>query len=147
MNEYQIQFPIGDWSGDGHGKCDWFTVKSNKPVEEVREIHFQMSEKLGINIEEIAEEYEDDEITEEVAKKLSAIGLDVEDYAELYEYKKPAKWRTNSEGMIDLWIDLLMKVDSSLELKVIRDIPTISFYGFDEKHRCIEFVGYGCFWD
>ena len=34
---YQFHLSIGDWSGDGHGRSEDFTVASNAPVETVRE--------------------------------------------------------------------------------------------------------------
>ena len=37
---HSFALPIGDWSGDGHGHCEWFTVRSNKPLEDVRKAHF-----------------------------------------------------------------------------------------------------------
>ena len=37
---YQFHLSIGDWSGDGHGRSEDFTVASNAPVEIVREAHF-----------------------------------------------------------------------------------------------------------
>jgi len=38
---YLVQFPVGDWSGDGHNRCDYFFVFSDKPVRDVREAHYR----------------------------------------------------------------------------------------------------------
>lgn len=46
MSEYLIKFPIGDWSNDGHGKCDWYMFKSNVPVEELRIAHFKVHDEI-----------------------------------------------------------------------------------------------------
>jgi hypothetical protein len=43
---YLIKFPIGDWSDDGHGKCEWFIVKSNMPLQIVREAQFRLQDKF-----------------------------------------------------------------------------------------------------
>jgi hypothetical protein len=37
---YNIIFPIGDWSCDGHNCYADFVVKSNKPVQEIREVQY-----------------------------------------------------------------------------------------------------------
>lgn len=42
---YQFHLSIGDWSGDGHGRSEDFTVASNAPVETVRK-HIIRSQKL-----------------------------------------------------------------------------------------------------
>lgn len=65
------QIPIGDWSDDGHGKCEWFIVKSNFTVEEAREAYFKAVEESGLNIvNEIAHEYEDSTVSEKVIELL-----------------------------------------------------------------------------
>jgi len=28
----KIKFPVGDWSQDGHEKCNWYSVESNNMV-------------------------------------------------------------------------------------------------------------------
>ena len=47
---YQFHLSIGDWSGDGHGRSEDFTVASNAPVEIVREAHYKIPEVTGIDI-------------------------------------------------------------------------------------------------
>lgn len=40
-DKYTIKFELGDWSQDGHNQSVVYTVRSNKPVNEVREAHFR----------------------------------------------------------------------------------------------------------
>ena len=54
---YQFKLPIGDWSSDGHCVCEYYLVSSNRPVEEVREAHYKINEKTGIDIESECSEY------------------------------------------------------------------------------------------
>lgn len=154
--EHLFKLPIGDWSDDGHGECSYYTIKSNKSVEEVREIHFKIKDSLGIDIESIASEYEDSSIDSDIVEKLFEMGfkeflgtrygvcLECEN-EEDEEYD--SEWTITSEGMAYLWLFLLMKADSSLKLEFDKTvkIPMLPFYGFDEKNRHISFVGYGCF--
>lgn len=50
---YQFHLSIGDWSGDGHGRSEDFTVASNAPVETVREAHYKIPEVTEVDIESI----------------------------------------------------------------------------------------------
>lgn len=32
----RIRFPIGDWSDDGHGQCDYYFANTDKNTQDVR---------------------------------------------------------------------------------------------------------------
>ena len=137
---YRFYMTIGDWSGDGHNQSEDFLIESNYPVERVREVHFQMKNATGINIDEICSEFEEDEIDPETVAKIKELGFCFE----------------NSSGMGDgiisvpemarLWVFLLMKTDRDLKLEIIEDnTPTLHFFGYDEQNRHWGSVGYGLF--
>lgn len=133
--DYKFRMSIGDWSNDGHGKHEDYIVMSNHPVERVREAHFRIKEVTGIDIENLCSDYEDSTIPSEVEDRLLVMGFEFEcegcTYAEEFAY---------------LWKFLLQKADPGLKLKFSDDdIPTLHFYGFDEKRRHIGHVGYGLF--
>ncbi len=133
MSDYVIRFPIGDWSDDGHGKCDWFTVKSNKPVEDVREAHFKCKLPIG----ELCRDYQEDKPADHLIDEALDLGV-----PEVFLH--PEYW--SPEELVDLWIRLLMITDTDLKLEVIKDeTPTINFYGVDSKDRHLETPGYGLF--
>lgn len=138
---HQFKIPIGDWSDDGHGMCDYYLITSNKSVEDVREIHFTIPEKLGVNIEEICSDYEQSSISYETAVQIAELGFD------LGQIKEDSDVNMDSNSMCKLWIFLLMKADPTLELKIAKenDVEMLPFYGFDAKKRHIGFVGYGVF--
>ena len=52
-NGYLTNFEVGDWSEDGHGKCDDFLVFSKRPVQSIREAHFKCKDMYGIKIGKI----------------------------------------------------------------------------------------------
>lgn len=137
---YKFRMSIGDWSDDGHGKHEDFIVDSNVPVQTVREAHFSMKDKLGFSIENICSDYEDSVIDSKTTETIMELGYEFEDVDDGEAGMDP-------EEMARLWIFLLQKVDVNLELKIVKDeIPTLHFYGFDEKKRHISHVGYGLFW-
>lgn len=55
---HYIIFPIGDWSCDGHSCYADFLVKSDKPLQEVREIHFRENDFIG----SLCSDYRDNKI-------------------------------------------------------------------------------------
>ena len=122
---YQFHLSIGDWSGDGHGRSEDFTVASNAPVETVREAHYKIPEVTEVDIESICSEYGEDEI-----ENSSGMGEGI----------------VNVPEMARLWIFLLQKADPSLKLEIKDDdIPNLQFCGADDKGRHIGKVGYGLF--
>lgn len=83
MTEHLFRIPIGDWSGDGHGKCDWYTARSNKPVEEVREAYFAARERMPtLCPERYCDEYEESRIKDPVLDALEAAGAPAHAIAE-----------------------------------------------------------------
>jgi len=149
--EYLIRFPVGDWSDDGHGKCDYFMVRSNKLAQEVREIHFSCPERLGFDIGNICREYEDSDLSLEIFDKLQAAGFDIEwedaksDNQKMCRYFHSSDSRAmGTEEVFHLWIDILQFLDSELELKLeIVEYEDINFYGVDKKKRHLSTPGYG----
>lgn len=147
---YIFLMPIGDWSKDGHGQCEYFKIRSNVPVEQVREAHYKIKDVTGINIEDICSEYEEDFMTPQEAKALETIGFNVTEI--IQSLKDTGHYVSDGilltpENMRDIWMFLLQKTDPSIHLEVIQedDLPMLPFYGQDEKGRHIDQVGYGLF--
>lgn len=136
---YIIRFPVGDWSDDGHGKCDYFEVRSNYPVQQLREIHFKAPDVVGFEIGNMCRE--DSQLSTDVFGKLIAIGFDLSQYTETEECYM------DSEGIIDIWLAILRHIDPSVELERIKsEAEDINFYGFDKKKRHLAAPGYGVFY-
>lgn len=140
---YQFYMTIGDWSGDGHGLNRSFLILSNAPVEIVREAHYRIKDVTGVDIEDICSEYEDDVIDAENVQQLQKIGFPFDDIA------ADGTVCMNAREMARLWLFLLQKANPELRLNFGKreEIPTLHFYGYDEKDRHINFVGYGLFLD
>lgn len=129
MKRYKFQIPIGDWSKDGHGKCDYYDATAAKPIEDVREAYFAAKAKFPKELcpEEIYRR--DDTISDELREKIkSASGLDIDSEISMAAY---VVWFIN-QGDPDVKIRLSKK-----------GIPMLSFYGYDKKKRHISFIGYG----
>lgn len=56
----QINLTVGDWSDDGHGKSDTFTIKCNLNEEEIMKIMKQQNKKYKFNfVEDFFRNYEE----------------------------------------------------------------------------------------
>jgi hypothetical protein len=136
----QINFVVGDWSDDGHGKCHSVIVESDKPVEAVREAHFAAQNLLGFDLGDFHRDY-DEPVAEHHAARLMELGLiDRELLDESEGFLAP-------EDVAEIWVAVLNLVDPGLELATITNpcIPTLHFYGADEQGRHLRVPGYGAF--
>lgn len=140
MRLYTINFPVGDWTNDGHGKCDYFVVKSNKSVVELTGIHISVKEKLGFDIGEICAEYEDSELSLDIYDKLVNAGFNIEygggdKYPEMcrYFYDMDSRYM-DTQGVFNLWVDILKFIDPTVDIEEINS----------EYFTPINTPGYGC---
>jgi len=138
---YMIRFPIGDWSGDGHDKCEYYNVRSSHPVQHLREVHFKAPEVVGFDIGDMCHEYEDSQLSADIVDKLNTIGIDLSQYTETEEcYMYP-------DSTVKLWLDILCHIDPALKLELVKtEAEPINFYGFDDQGRHLETPGYGLFY-
>jgi hypothetical protein len=151
MLKHIFKLPIGDWSNDGHGHCDYFIIESNTPVENLREIYFDTKEKTNSSLDGSdwdnkrvstpCSEYCDDKMS---AEQIEALGLNPDDYS---IYQRGDFFFLDSEGFAEMFIDFIMthNPDVKLEIKSMRELSMFPFYGYDGKNRHIGFMGYGLF--
>lgn len=164
---HRIKFPIGDWSDDGHGKVDWFIVKSNKSLEDLIGAHLLFKEKVGFDIGEICAEYEENIITGIIAqfvKDLNVLG-DGDEYEVLNEKGEyvdehntgllsllPINGQISildTKTVLKIWLACLRYADPELELEVeADDLPSMinwSVAGTKYKGQYLDTPGYGMF--
>ena len=133
-----FKLPIGDWSGDGHRQCEYYIVESNKPIDAVREAHFNIIEKTGIDINSICSCTEEDQIDEDLMEMLKSMGFTPSN-------RYGDETILCADDVAEIWILLLMKADPTLDLTIIveDEIEMLPFYGNDAKGRHIGNIGYG----
>jgi hypothetical protein len=133
---YEFQIPIGDWSDDGHGKCDYFLVRSNLPLEEVERIAQKAKDVLGFALKEICEDYEVSSLSQHIVEKLEAAGFELDKerghYSEFYD----ECYSMDPESCCDLILDLLSFVYPKFVHERMKEPKT--FYGASH-------AGYGCY--
>ncbi len=135
----QIKFPVGDWSDDGHNQCEDFIAETPLTVEHVREAHFK-AEANGIAIGQICSDYECASVDEDILAALDAAEIQYDDL--------PVD-DMDPESVFTLWVRILNRVNPMLKLTAVTSvqIPSITFYGFDEQKRHLRSPGYGVFFD
>lgn len=153
--QYKFKLPIGDSSGDGHEKCEWFTIKSNVNLEEVTKAYLTICEKYGTSLSEICSGYEDNVVTLKWLQKTNLLiwakeiisGVNCGD-----QYNIEAEQRlVNDKGLIadpeimaNLFITWIMKNYPDIKME-IEEIPIFPDRNAD-KQRKIDLIGYGLFY-
>ena len=138
---YTFKIPIGDWSGDGHGKCDYVIATATKPIEAVREAYFAARKKLPKCCpEKFCDDYEDGSVPADTRAALRKAGaplgsdddLDNGDGFGVEEMASIVAWFIN-QGDPSLGV----------EIAPVDAVPSLAFYGYDAEKRHIDFIGYG----
>lgn len=157
---YEFRVNIGDWSNDGHEKCDKFIISSNISVEEAQEHYIQRVKKY---IEEfpkqtifdynnemmICREHEDSIITEQQFNDLVKLGIDLSDNFIDYENTFESLSDGNSGIHIES-VDMVYILMSIVQLNCedfkweIKPDDTLNFNGYWGKINTS--FGYGLFW-
>lgn len=147
----KVKLNLGDWSEDGHGKCDSLILEVNKDVSEIRQGYKDSCKLVGVQFNHnenyaglqrtsrtplhIWTEYEDSYISEEAMECLIESGLfkDEEEYCQKYE--------DYPERLIMDFIKLSLP---DLEYEFLDDeIPSINGFWNDELNCQI---GYGLYY-
>tara|TARA_R110000772_G_scaffold43995_1_gene101228 strand:- start:40368 stop:40823 length:456 start_codon:yes stop_codon:yes gene_type:complete len=150
--KYKFRLPIGDWSADGHGKCDYFIIESNHVIDDVMDIYIEMNEVYKVN--NVCEEYEESVIDgsffDLVEEKLN---LDRGNYLENYDPTlftssfydfDDEEYGTTTKHIAQLVLDMLMSFDPKLKLKIVNDnIPDFNNW---HSGKSVNLPGYGLFY-
>ena len=142
---HDIKFTLGDYSRDGHGQFDDYIVESNKPVEHLRELHFSCIETLGFDIGDMCRDYEDNQLDESIFDILRE--HNILDDESLYLLQTNEYTIGDPDELLGIWLSVLIHLDPSLTLlvKTPDEIPSMHFYGYDEKKRHLNNPGYGLY--
>ena len=143
---HDIKFTLGDYSRDGHGQFDDYIVESNKPVEHLRELHFSCIETLGFDIGDMCRDYEDNQLDESIFDILRE--HNILDDESLYLLQTNEYNIGDPDELLGIWLSVLIHLDPSLTLlvKTPDEIPSMHFYGYDEKKRHLNNPGYGLYY-
>lgn len=140
---FKFQIPIGDWSNDGHGKCEYFTASSFKTFEDVCKAYEKAKEKFkddNFSPESFCDEYESaavDPNTFQLMKKHGFIKGDIDDLEDFY-----------IDEMADFVVWFLNQGDPELNVKLDnKPVPCLNNWQYAEivKGKTLGQFGYGMF--
>lgn len=157
--KFVFQFPIGDWSKDGHNRSKNFYFKSNKKITDIRKAYKKSCKKLGIqfndtdwdqnytSVRDLSKErriwtnFGSNEISQEAIKILINAGIDVK------KINPKPKWNPKLATILVLeFIKLSMP---SLKYKPVelnpaqkKDLPCLN--GYWQSSLNVH-IGYGLF--
>ena len=146
MNKFKL--PIGDWSDDGHGKCEYFIVESNVKFEMIVNTYIDMDSKYKIS--EICAEYEQSKLTEDQVEMIKESGLKLEDYVG-EEFDLEENNYIETDGLAQLVIDFIMLCDVRIKLKIGKEeMPMLNNWAGQEvtgkSGHVLSLPGYGLFY-
>ena len=112
-----INFIIGDFSGDGHGKTDTFTLEIEHNCSDIEKRLEENEQKLldeyDIDLSLWFKEYEDNIISNEDVQKLNNLKINY-DNTWLNENNELNVW--DSEQYLDIWILLMHFIDKDIKI-------------------------------
>ena len=157
MNKYKLV--IGDWSDDGHGKCEDFLFEVNKPLEEIQQayrdsvvltgtkFHHNQDGSIPTDLEAkalaILTDYEEYRIPVEALDRLKTQGLELSFEYGLEDWEDDGDSGVNGpEGVATLIMWFIKLSLPGLEYKLIKDdVPSINGWWGNLNHQ----FGYGVF--
>lgn len=78
---YRFTIPIGDWSDDGHGKCEYFEASAAKPFKDVC-LAFRAARAAfkaeGFSPETVCCDYQDSVVPDETVELLKKHGFEID---------------------------------------------------------------------
>lgn len=141
----KFQIPIGDWSHDGHGLCEYFMASANaESIEDVREAYFKAKKVVPRDCqpELICHDYEEHTLDKEQCGKLKKAGAPLPEDAD----EEDGADYVGPEYMAELVVWFLNQGNPELKCKLEdKDELTLTFYGHDKFKRHIGHIGYGVF--
>jgi hypothetical protein len=137
--EYRFKIPIGDWSDDGHGKCEWVDIVCSHSLKAVRKAYLKAADTMEyIWPEYLCSEYEEQEVDPEDIQELIKAGFTPNNIDE------DGFWRPEVEDFVHFVMWFVQRGNKRIKYK-IDVIPMLPWYGNNGKKRHISFHGYGLF--
>jgi hypothetical protein len=151
--KHLIQIPIGDYEGTGHKKCDWFTVESNMPLQDVFKAYFKARDTLPKDVcpEYICKHRDEQIVYNDILKKLNKQGFNTDwliKECKLGDLNNKPICAPRSEHLIEIVLWFIKKGNPDLELNIV-DIPEFINENIEQeensKEKSIGHIGYGIF--
>ena len=142
--QHTINLTLGDWSHDGHGWTENYTIKSNLTHKEIEQALAKGQELTGVTLDNIAAEHEEPYIDYEDWVKLNAHGLTVERLCASTVYdkdwitggtnndiSKKGPIRIHEESFLNIFYFLVEKGNPDFTYRILEDdAPVLRLGGY-----------------
>lgn len=129
--DHICKLPVGAWGYWGHKRHEYYYIKCNRSIDELRDLHFSCFDVLGFDVGSICAHYAETEVNIDIARRLETAKINV-----------PIE--PGPDEIFELWMNILQHIDISFRYEVL-DPPDIAFVGKDSKGRTFDAPGYGVF--
>lgn len=132
---YRINFVLGDWSNDGHGRTETYHYSSNYSGEEIESAYYRAVLKTGIDIKKsVAVKYDGPFLYTTEYDVLRELGYNMGDWAEEDILRKGKVYIEENTDMVDMYMTL-----------VKTELPDIVYELANDDAHTIRGMGYGLF--
>ncbi len=145
--DHIISIPIGDWSGDGHSRCNYHYFKTNKPIKKVREAYISaMNSRPDLSPENFCSDYGEGSIS---LKDFTLVTAEFPSLKKLcYDFEGDF-CHVDEEFMVDLTLAFIGLGDPEIKFEGLPEAPMLHFFGYKtingKPRQHIGGFGYGLF--
>jgi len=145
----KFSLALGDWGSDGHGHSREYIINSNKPQIDIENAYKAAIKKMGFDVLNLCEDYEDNVIPADQWKSIVAAGFDPENRVNGYglynETEDSGEQYMDPDGFMVLILWFIQTGDNELQLSPENKVSPPNLlkrlnYGHDAK-----LIGYGVF--
>jgi len=156
--KYRFKIIIGDWSGDGHGKSDYFVFRSNYDVKDIQQAYKDSCKLTGVQFNDnennytgkdlyrqedrmICVEYEEYHISEFAVDVLKKYNIDTKKFD---EYVKVDDFADLIMDFIKLSLPNMIYREAYFKRSELKSIPAVNGWGATGDLKYVAF-GYGLY--
>lgn len=117
-----IQIPIGDWSGDGHGHCDWFVVSYNAECDITKAFLAAAELHPELRPDKFCDEYDDTTVPQHIVNVCLENNLE---FVEIEHYNGEDYYHLDSDNFVKyvIWFINLGDPDIDVQYSPENAIP------------------------
>lgn len=144
MNTYRIA--IGDWSNDGHGQKDMYTVRTSHNMKDIVAAYRKSVKKSGVALDNntkgakhrVCVEYEDSTVNAECVQLLTKLGVNWDFRDSLFS--EDGSLSVTPEDVAHLFMEMVKTQIPEFAYEFAEEPPVINASDSFRDH-----IGYGCY--
>ena len=131
---HTVNLIVGDWSDNGHGKTETFTVNCNLDKKALEKAYKAGVKKTQVDLtKDVATNFEDNSISRDAVDKLGKHGFKISDHSDDVPYPDEIDCEASlwSDGFATTWLFIARVGNPELEYEfVVDNTSTINIGGY-----------------